>query len=68
MHALQLSWFAIVGLLAGGVGLLYSKSFYGVVSLAHRLPFSKKLRPATGAIFTGLLALWLPEVLGTGYG
>ena len=68
MHALQLAWFAIVGLLAGGVGLLYSKSFYGVVSLARRLPFSKKLRPATGAVFTGLLALWLPEVLGTGYG
>ena len=68
MQAIQLAWFALIGLLAGGIGLLYSKSFYGVVSLAHRLPFSKTLRPATGAIFTGLLALWLPEVLGTGYG
>jgi CBS domain-containing protein len=54
--------------LAGGIGLLYAKSFYGVVRLAEHLPFSRTLRPASGALFVGLLALWLPEVLGTGYG
>ena len=68
LRAVQLAWFAIMGLLAGAIGLLYSKSFYGIVSLAHRLPYSKKFRPATGAVFTGLIALALPEVLGTGYG
>ncbi len=67
-HALQLVWFALLGILASLVGLLYSKAFYGTVGLAHRLPFSRKLRPAAGALFVGLLALWLPEVLGTGYG
>jgi H+/Cl- antiporter ClcA/CBS domain-containing protein len=65
---IQLAWFAIVGVLAGGIGLLYAKSFYGVVRLSARLPFSRKLRPALGALLVGLLALWLPEVLGTGYG
>ena len=65
---IQLLWFAVIGLLAGGLGLLYSKSFYGIVSLSHRLPFSKKLRPALGALLVGLMALGLPEVLGTGYG
>ena len=64
----QLAWFAVIGALAGGIGLLYSKSFYGVARLAARLPFSRKLRPAMGALLTGLIALWLPEVLGTGYG
>jgi chloride channel protein, CIC family len=64
----QLLWFAIIGLLAGGIGLLYSKGFYGIVALSARLPFSRKLRPGIGAALTGLLALWLPEVLGTGYG
>lgn len=65
---IQLLWFALFGLVAGGVGLLYSKSFYGIVDLNKRLPFTTKLRPAVGAVFTGLLALWMPEVLGTGYG
>ncbi len=64
----QLLWFAVLGLVAGGMGLLYSRSFYGIIRLAERLPFSRKLRPALGALLTGLLALWLPEVLGTGYG
>ncbi len=67
-HPIQLLWFAIIGLLAGGIGLLYSKVFYGVVALSVRLPFTRKLRPALGAALVGLLALWLPEVLGTGYG
>jgi CIC family chloride channel protein len=65
---IQLLWFGVLGVIAGGVGLLYSKGFYGVVDLASRLPFSRKLRPAAGGLLTGLLALGLPEVLGTGYG
>jgi chloride channel protein, CIC family len=65
---IQLLWFAVIGLLAGGIGLLYSKGFYGMTALSARLPFSRKLRPAVGAAAVGLLALWLPEVLGTGYG
>lgn len=67
-RAAQLLWFAVIGLLAGGVGLLYSKTFYLAVRLTNRLPFTRKLRPALGALGVGLLALWLPEVLGTGYG
>ena len=65
---IQLLWFAIIGLLGGGIGLLYSRSFYGVVALSRRLPFSRKLRPALGGLVVGLMALALPEVLGTGYG
>lgn len=65
---IQLLWFALIGLLAGFIGLLYSKGFYGMVSLSIRMPFSRKLRPAVGALGVGLIALWLPEVLGTGYG
>ena len=64
----DLLWFALLGLLAGGIGLLYSKSFYGVVDLSRRLPFSRKLRPALGGLLVGLMALGSPEVLGSGYG
>lgn len=67
-EALQLAWFAIIGVVCAGLGLLYSKVFYAVAELTQQLPFSPKLRPASGALGVGLLALWLPEVLGTGYG
>lgn len=64
----QLLWFAVVGILAGGVGLLYSKGFYAMVGLSARLPLPRALRPAMGGLLVGLVALGLPEVLGTGYG
>ncbi len=67
-QAPQLLWFAVIGVLAGGIGLLYAKGFYGVVGLSARLPFTRKLRPALGGLLVGLVALALPQVLGTGYG
>ena len=67
-RAEQLVWFACIGVLAGGVGLLYAKTFYLAVRLTARLPMARALRPALGGLCVGLLALWLPEVLGTGYG
>jgi len=66
--ARQLPWFAIIGLLAGGVGLLYTKTFYAVAAVNRRLPLPRFLRPALGGLLVGLIALALPEVLGTGYG
>lgn len=63
-----LVWFALLGALAGGVGLLYARSFYGLVALSRRLPLPRTLRPALGGLLVGLMALVLPEVLGTGYG
>ena len=65
---IQLVWFALIGLLAGGLGLLYSKTFYAFIRLSSRLPLSKKFRPALGGLLVGLMALGIPEVLGTGYG
>jgi H+/Cl- antiporter ClcA len=65
---IQLVWFAIIGVLAGLVGLVYSRTFYGVVGLASRMPASRMLKPAIGGLLVGLLALAVPEVLGTGYG
>jgi H+/Cl- antiporter ClcA len=65
---IQLVWFAIIGIVAGLVGLIYAKTFYGIVTLSEKLPFSKMFRPAVGGLLVGLLALAVPEVLGTGYG
>jgi chloride channel protein, CIC family len=67
-HPVQLLWFALIGVVAGFIGLGYSKTFYGVTALSKRLPVSRKLRPALGGILVGLMGLGLPEVLGTGYG
>ena len=64
----ELVWFALIGVLGGLVGLLYSATFYGIVALFHRMPVPRWLRPAIGGLIVGLIALAIPEVLGTGYG
>ena len=64
----QLPWFAIIGLFCGGVGLLYSRSFYGVTALTKRLPGSRMIKPAIGGLLVGIIALAAPQSIGTGYG
>jgi CIC family chloride channel protein len=65
---LSLAWFALIGVVAGSVGLLYAKGFYGMADLFARLPVSRYLKPAIGGTCVGLLSIAVPEVLGTGYG
>lgn len=65
---LQLLWFAVIGVCAGFVGLAYSTGFHGTAGLFRRLQLPGVAKPAVGGLLTGLLALALPEVLGTGYG
>jgi CIC family chloride channel protein len=50
---LVLFWFGLLGLVAGGMGLLYAKVFYGTVRLARRLPVVEHLRPALGGCASG---------------
>ena len=64
----HLPWFALIGVLGGLIGLLYAKSFYGIADLFNRTPLPRWIKPAIGGVIVGLIALAIPEVLGTGYG
>lgn len=65
---IQLLYFAVLGIICGLVGLLYARGFYGIEALFERLPMPRALKPALGGLLVGLLALVMPQVLGTGYG
>jgi CIC family chloride channel protein len=64
----QLLYYAVLGIAAGLVGRLYSRGFYGVVSLRHKLPGPDMLKPAIAGVAVGLIGLAFPAVLATGYG
>jgi CIC family chloride channel protein len=66
--AMQLVWFALIGVLGGLVGLLYAKSFYAMAAFFSRLTIPRWVRPAIGGLIVGCIGLAIPEVLGTGYG
>ncbi|NYH79792.1 CIC family chloride channel protein [Actinopolyspora biskrensis] len=60
--------FALLGVLIGVVGLLFSKVLYGVEDLCDRLWRGPEwLRPGVGGLLLGLLLLVLPQMYGVGY-
>lgn len=66
--ASHLFWFLLIGVLSGFVALLYTGVFYGVAGVSARLPGGRIAKPAIGGLLVGLLALAVPQVLGSGYG
>jgi CIC family chloride channel protein len=68
---LQLVYYALLGVICGGIGILYARSFHGTAKLFHRLPLSRHwlwVKPTIGGILVGLMGLAIPEALGMGYG
>ncbi len=66
--AYDLLGYAILGVLAGLVSLLYiySKVFFKKVFDA--IPTAKYVKPAIGGFIVGLIGMYFPYILGTGYG
>lgn len=60
--------FALLGVLAGLLGAVLPSLLYRTHELFARLPILPHFRPAVGGLLVGLVALAVPEVLGTGYG
>lgn len=68
---IQLIYYAALGVICGGIGILYAQSFHGTAKLFHRWHLSRHflwLKPTVGGILVGLMALAIPQVLGMGYG
>ncbi len=68
---LQLVYYGILGLICGGIGILYAQAFHGTARLFHRLNLSRHwlwVKPTIGGFLVGLMGLAIPEALGMGYG
>lgn len=64
----QLGWFVLIGIVSAAIGYAYARVFYGTVALTGRLPGGIVVKPALGGLAVGLLALLVPQILGSGYG
>ncbi len=64
----QLPFYAALGVLCAFVGFPYVRFFYGIRDrFFRRLNLPKAVKPALGGLMVGVVALFLPQVLGGGY-
>jgi CIC family chloride channel protein len=65
---IQLPFYGVLGVLCALVGYLYVKVFYGIRDRLFRpLNIPRPFKPALGGLMLGMVAFFLPEVLGGGY-
>ncbi|HJT79004.1 MAG TPA: chloride channel protein [Gemmataceae bacterium] len=63
-NPLQLVPYAVLALFLVVLAMLYTRTFYGLTHLFHRVPMRPHFKPAVGAFLTGLLGLVLWFALG----
>ncbi len=67
-HLSEYLLFALLGVLAGATGVVFTKVLYAIEDVCDRVWHGPEwLRPAVGGILLGLLLLALPQMYGVGY-
>jgi CIC family chloride channel protein len=67
-HPITLLYYSLLGVLGGLIGILYVQTFYATRNYFRKLNMPKWLKPAVGGLLAGIIGLFLPQVLGMGYG
>lgn len=66
-HAAELPFFVILGVGCAGMAWLMTRALYFCEEFFEGLKIWFPLIPALGGLFVGILGLFYPQVLGTGY-
>lgn len=64
---LEFPAFALLGVLSAAAALGFMAAVVAAEAAVDRLAPPRLVRPAIGGLAVGVMALWLPEVLGVGY-
>ena len=69
VHPLEFGIYALLGVAGGLVSVAFTKLLLGMRARFLRMPsWTSPLQPVAGGLCVGLLALFVPQVLGVGYG
>ncbi len=63
----ELGLYALLGLFAGLISLLYIKVLYWLEDFFDALKIHEILKPAIGGMLLGILGIWVPQIFGIGY-
>jgi CIC family chloride channel protein len=67
-HPVELFFYAFLGIILAGLGVVWVKVFYGTRDrVFHPLKIPAMYKPALGGLFLGIIAFFFPAVLSTSY-
>lgn len=66
-HAMELPFFILLGVICAGLAWLMTRSLYACEDFFEHLKIWFPLVPAIGGLIVGIIAIFYPQVLGTGY-
>jgi chloride channel protein, CIC family len=67
-NPLELGPYLALSLVLVATGVLYVKSFYGLMGVFKSIKIPNHLKPALGGLCTGIIGFFLPQTLAFGYG
>lgn len=67
-HIENLLWYAVLAVLAGVLGAALPTLFYAVRDAFRRVPIPNHFKPAIGGLAVGVIGIFVPPLLGGGYG
>jgi CIC family chloride channel protein len=67
-NPLELGPYLVLALVLVATGVLYIKSFYGLMGVFKSIKIPNHLKPALGGLCTGIIGFFLPQTLAFGYG
>ena len=59
--------YLVLGLLAGGVSILFVRALFGSQDLFEKIRLPNWLKPAMGMLLVGVIGIWWPHVFGNGF-
>jgi len=69
VHPLEFPIYAVLGVVGGLVSVAFTKLLLGMRERFLDAPrWTRWFQPAAGGLLVGLMGLWVPQVLGVGYG
>lgn len=67
-NPLELGPYLVLALILVATGVLYIKSFYGLMGIFKSIKIPNHIKPAIGGLCTGIIGFFLPQTLAFGYG
>ena len=67
-NPLELGPYLVLSLVLVATGVLYIKSFYGLIGIFKSIKIPNHIKPAVGGLCTGIIGFFLPQTMAFGYG